>query len=392
MFAPFFREKFQKHFLTDEDTLIVLDTNYLLSILRLSPELAIKYIRAIRDNEKNIYIPYIAALEFNFNKINVKYNNKKNIKQIDTIIQEIENQINSSKKKLEKILLNDQQNRISQHADKYIETLHTDLESFQKIDRQKKADEVYESLINAISTKVGDKPTQEKIDLIEAEGEERYEKEISPGYNDAKNKLSSRQFDGIEYQRKYGDLLIWKDIIDKSKELSKKRVIFVTDDGTSEKKTDLFYEINKNKMGPRIEMMDELYKNSKADLYILRNEAFVSETVELNDQQMQEIRNLNVNKAVVQKDNMNNTENLIELINDDKNLITQKKSELANLNLKNLLLTLNSQDESIAEKMKDNEIRLDTLKSELKDLENHYQFLKAIYRTLDNGKEDDLEF
>ena len=107
---------------------------------------------------------------------------------------------------------------------------------------------------------------------------------------------------------------------------------------------------------------------------------------------MQEIRNLNVNKAVVQKDNMNNTENLIELINDDKNLITQKKSELANLNLKNLLLTLNSQDESIAEKMKDNEIRLDTLKSELKDLENHYQFLKAIYRTLDNGKEDDLEF
>lgn len=392
MFAPFFREKFQKHFLTDEDTLIVLDTNYLLSILRLSPELAIKYIRAIRDNEKNIYIPYIAALEFNFNKINVKYNNKKNIKQIDTIIQEIENQINSSKKKLEKILLNDQQNRISQHADKYIETLHTDLESFQKIDRQKKADELYESLINAISTKVGDKPTQEKIDLIEAEGEERYEKEISPGYNDAKNKLSSRQFDGIEYQRKYGDLLIWKDIIDKSKELSKKRVIFVTDDGTSEKKTDLFYEINKNKMGPRIEMMDELYKNSKADLYILRNEAFVSETVELNDQQMQEIRNLNVNKAVVQKDNMNNTENLIELINDDKNLITQKKSELANLNLKNLLLTLNSQDESIAEKMKDNEIRLDTLKSELKDLENHYQFLKAIYRTLDNGKEDDLEF
>lgn len=392
MFAPFFREKFQKHFLTDEDTLIVLDTNYLLSILRLSPELAIKYIRAIRDNEKNIYIPYIAALEFNFNKINVKYNNKKNIKQIDTIIQEIENQINSSKKKLEKILLNDQQNRISQHADKYIETLHTDLESFKKIDRQKKADEVYESLINAISTKVGDKPTQEKIDLIEAEGEERYEKEISPGYNDAKNKLSTRQFDGIEYQRKYGDLLIWKDIIDKSKELSKKRVIFVTDDGTSEKKTDLFYEINKNKMGPRIEMMDELYKNSKADLYILRNEAFVSETVELNDQQMQEIRNLNVNKAVVQKDNMDNTENLIERINDDKNLITQKKSELANLNLKNLLLTLNSQDESIAEKMKDNEIRLDTLKSELKYLENRYQFLKAINRTLDNGKEDDLEF
>lgn len=352
LFAPFFRKPFNKDFLADSKTLIVIDTNYLLSILRLSPDLAIKYINALINNKENIYIPYIVALEFNFNKSSVKYENKKNIETIDEIKDNIEKVLSESQIELSKILLTDQLDRIKKHNDTYLKKLDSELHSIKETDRNKTDNDTYNSLIDAISTKIGEKPTQLSIDNIEAEGKTRYENKIAPGYDDVKNKVGSRSFDGIEYQRKYGDLLIWKDIILKAKELKKKRVIFVTDDGTSGKKDDLFYKIHGNKIGPTIEMMDELYKDSNADLYILRNEHFVSETVELNEQQKQEIRNLSIaNKEIVYKTNLNDNEKLIKELN----------QEIHDLTFENIFL-LDKDNELEAENIKENEDRIEQLK------------------------------
>lgn len=353
LFAPFFRKPFNKDFLADSKTLIVIDTNYLLSILRLSPDLAIKYINALNNNNKeNIYIPYIVALEFNFNKSSVKYENKKNIETINKIKDNIEKVLSESEINLSKILLTDQLNRIKKHNKTYLKQLDNELHSIKETDRNQTNNNTYNSLIDAISTKIGEKPTQLSINNIEAEGKTRYENKIAPGYNDEKNKVGSRSFDGIEYQRKYGDLLIWKDIILKAKELKKKRVIFVTDDGTSGKKDDLFYKIEGNKIGPAIEMMDELYKDTNADLYILRNEHFVSETVQLNEQQKQEIRNLSIaNKEIVYKTNLNDNEELIKELN----------KEIQDLQFENLFL-LDNDDELQAENIKENEDRIEKLK------------------------------
>jgi DNA-binding CsgD family transcriptional regulator len=55
---------------------------------------------------------------------------------------------------------------------------------------------------------------------IVTEGEIRYRNEIPPGYKDAKGK---------EGTQKYGDLIIWKQIIDRAK-VTKKPIIFVTND------------------------------------------------------------------------------------------------------------------------------------------------------------------
>lgn len=352
LFAPFFRKPFNKDFLADSKTLIVIDTNYLLSILRLSPDLAVKYINALINNKKNIYIPYIVALEFNFNKSSVKYENKKNIETINEIKDNIEKVLSESQIELSKILLTDQLDRIKKHNDTYLKKLDSELHSIKETDRNKTDNDTYNSLIDAISTKIGEKPTQSSINNIEAEGKTRYENKIAPGYDDVKNKVGSRSFDGIEYQRKYGDLLIWKDIILKAKELKKKRVIFVTDDGTSGKKDDLFYQIHGNKIGPTIEMMDELYKDSNADLYILRNEHFVSETVELNEQQKQEIRNLSIaNKEIVYKTNLNDNEKLIKELN----------QEIHDLTFENIFL-LDKDNELEAENIKENEDRIEQLK------------------------------
>ena len=63
-------------------------------------------------------------------------------------------------------------------------------------------------------------PTQEEIFLWCEEGQGRYKKEIPPGFKDAKDK------DGV---RKYGDLIIWKEMLKFALKQSK-NIIFITDD------------------------------------------------------------------------------------------------------------------------------------------------------------------
>ncbi|WP_239701639.1 MULTISPECIES: PIN-like domain-containing protein [unclassified Mammaliicoccus] len=47
----------------------------------------------------------------------------------------------------------------------------------------------------------------------------------------------------ITYQKKYGDLIIWKDIIKYAKKVDDKRkLIFVTNDGIAEHKNDFLYK------------------------------------------------------------------------------------------------------------------------------------------------------
>lgn len=381
LFAPFFIEKFQKKFLTDSQTLIVIDTNYLLSILRLSPDLAIKYITALTNNKENIYVPYIVALEFNFNKSDVKYDNKKSIAAIDETINDIKTMLSESQNKLSKILLTDQLNKIKIHSNEYVQKLNKDLIRIKETDRQKKDHETYNSLIEAISTKIGEKPTQSLIDSIEKEGITRYENKIAPGYEDEKNKKGSRHFDEITYQRKYGDLLIWKDIIEKAKELRKKRVVFVTDDGTSGKKSDLFYKINGNTIGPKIEMMDELYKESHADLYILRNEYFVSETVELDEQQKQEIRNLlNANEELIELSKRNKDTKLIQEINFSEKEIEALKTEISQLELQSMIIMNHNTEsnETKEETIKEIKSRISKLKIKQNEQMKYNTFLKNI--------------
>ncbi|WP_204277464.1 PIN-like domain-containing protein, partial [Escherichia coli] len=57
--------------------------------------------------------------------------------------------------------------------------------------------------------------------VLKKEGEDRYAKKIPPGYKDAKK--DAGEFD------KYGDLIIWKDMIGKAK-ADKRPILFISDD------------------------------------------------------------------------------------------------------------------------------------------------------------------
>src|SRR5690606_1035128 len=94
-------------------------------------------------------------------------------------------------------------------------------------------DEIREKLEEIIGQCVGSPPTQEYIAAICREGEQRFAAKMPPGFMDsAKGDGSNSVFSygGISYESKYGDLFIWKQIIEYSLSDPGRYIIFLTDD------------------------------------------------------------------------------------------------------------------------------------------------------------------
>ena len=94
---------------------------------------------------------------------------------------------------------------------------------------------------------------------ITKEGSHRYKYKIPPGYGDFYNEEKK----GTQI---FGDLIIWNQILEYSQE-KKLPIIFLTNDNT--KDDDWCYiDKNKNVIGPREELIKELYDASKSEFWI----------------------------------------------------------------------------------------------------------------------------
>ncbi|MFT8632443.1 MAG: PIN-like domain-containing protein, partial [Liquorilactobacillus ghanensis] len=146
--------------------------------------------------------------------------------------------------------------------------------SIHEIDEEMVEKENYTELFfELFSNKIGDPFDQERIKEIEKEGANRYEQELPPGYKDAsKDDSHVRTFRNVWYHKKYGDLIIWNQILDYVKENDNlKNVVFVTED----KKADWMYIVHDKKIGPRIELKSELLSKADANLIMLDTNNFL---------------------------------------------------------------------------------------------------------------------
>ena len=108
--------------------------------------------------------------------------------------------------------------------------------------------------------KVGPPYGLEKLEAIYKLGDKRYREKIPPGYSDAKKEGTER----------YGDLVLWFQIIDKAKEI-RKPIIFVTDDG----KEDWWYIFKGQTIGPRPQLVDEMLAEATVSFYMYHPESFM---------------------------------------------------------------------------------------------------------------------
>lgn len=245
--------------------IIIFDTNAWLDLYMIHP-LALKEIVSKFEEEKDLFwIPEQVYWEFNNNakkKRDCALNIIKNISENATKgINNIKNQIHQDLSNLKRdVILSDE--RLLDYIDKNFKEIHKhikyELELINKQYTEKmeiitEGQDVINKLVNDIYT--NNTPFHlteiQRMNLYE-EGELRIKYGIPPGLTDVDKKNDSKN---LMYRHRYGDLLIWKDLLRKTEELiqamrdeEKLNVIFVE----NEKKGDWWKNNEKRVIAPAL--------------------------------------------------------------------------------------------------------------------------------------------
>lgn len=125
-------------------------------------------------------------------------------------------------------------------------------------------DPILKTLFTTFEGRVGAHYDDATLKQIFKEGEDRYAKEIPPGYMDSRGPNKKTGDD------QYGDLVLWKQLIDLSK-THKKPLIFATDDT----KADWWIEYRGRTIGPRQDLLDEFFRETNEIIYIYQPKPFM---------------------------------------------------------------------------------------------------------------------
>lgn len=287
LFPEFYLDSLEVNDLNREKSnLIVFDSNFLLDILRLPTEIAEKYLEAIEKVKEHIFVPYLVGVEFNFNKKKIKIETQEHLNIYQDKVKKVINEkveytynqlleslleekdINFLKNKNQKINALDEIKKgidsyhklVLDEKEKLIESLCTNIVQRYSTD----LDLLSNRIVELIGQSVAPKLEQEFIKKVQEEGQKRYDNKIPPGFDDRDGKAGKlRRYSDLEYDKQYGDYIIWKEILHKvaveGNNIGKK-VIFVTSDGNSKEKHDIMYSVKGKKVGPDIQMVNELYE------------------------------------------------------------------------------------------------------------------------------------
>ncbi len=238
--------------------IIAFDANVLLNLYRYSNETKNTILHLISKFSKQIFLPYQSALEYNRNRYEVIAEQEKAYKEFLGKITQIQKDLQTTNKPP----------FLSQKVDEDLNTVFEKVNSEVEVSIKKycdylKEDPVYDEISNLFKGKISEKYNQEKLEEVFKEGESRYKNKIPPGYEDEKTKKDNR---------KYGDLVLWNQIIDIAK-TQKKNVILITD----ERKIDWWWKIKDGRnMGPRQELVEEIYEKSGMEFHMYSSEKFLS--------------------------------------------------------------------------------------------------------------------
>jgi hypothetical protein len=237
-----------------DQAIFVPDANVLLHCLRHPENVRRELVRLFDVLKDSLWIPYQVGLEFHRNRLDVELGA---LDAYEKLTQEYESSLNQAREKLRQLRAHPV---IS--VERELSALDMFLQDFRARMATAQAEHPREAIAQAVARitdllegRVGDKWPPELLSALKKEGEDRYAKKIPPGYKDAKK--DAGEFD------KFGDLIIWKDLIAKAK-AEKRPVIFVSDDA----KEDWWWIHRGRKLGPRPELIEEFRICAGQDFHI----------------------------------------------------------------------------------------------------------------------------
>jgi RNA polymerase sigma factor (sigma-70 family) len=261
-----------------KNSLITFDTNVILNLYRYSDSTRIAILELIKKFDKQIFLTFQVGLEYNRNRYEIISAQENSHNDFLKKLKIIEDDLNS--KDRPPFLSDSLHNSLSKVFNDVEKEVKDHIESFQKMPDN---DEIFNKIDKLFNGKITEKFDEERMKQIYQEGKLRFEKKIPPGYEDYKKTEDKR----------YGDLIFWLQILEKSK-TEKKSIILISD----ERKEDWIWKLKNGKsIGPRQELIEEMKTFSGENFHIYSSERFLNfgqmylqENV--NDKAIQEIESI----------------------------------------------------------------------------------------------------
>jgi len=247
--------------------LFVLDANVLLNLYRYSQETSDHLIQILKQVSDRLWVPHQTVLEYQDNRLTTIAKQSGMYDEIQNLVEDNKNKLKNKLEPLDKRHPYIKSNNLM----KIMQKACDDIEKHLKKLKQKHPDLLqYDNLREALSIlleeKIGLPYSQKKLHVIYNLGKQRYEQKIPPGYAD-KDKESAK---------KYGDLILWFQIIDKAKQTNKP-IILVTDD----RKEDWWKKSNNKTIEPRPELVNEIFSEAGVSFYLYQTDPFMKNAEKL---------------------------------------------------------------------------------------------------------------
>lgn len=252
-----------------EKGIIVLDTNALLYLYRCTNDTRKEFISILQKYKEQLWMPYQVALEYHRNRKNVISKANRDYKSLNKTVDDAFNSL-LSKLSIDSFPLGINREAIKKCIDGCKKKVEKEVNlGWNSYPDFSKVDEVLDNITSLYENRVGDDFSSVQLKEIYAEGKHRYNNKIPPGYCDQKEKGKNNSDTGelFDERRLYGDLLIWKAVIEKA-HTEHKHIVFVTND----LKEDWWEKID-GKHTPRVELIREFIHltDQKIKLYSFKH-------------------------------------------------------------------------------------------------------------------------
>lgn len=254
-----------------ESGLIVLDTNVLLSLYRLPHSAVEELMTALESFADRLWIPFHVALEFQRNRLGVIAGQRKSsegaLSATEELVSDLKNNVDGLE--MDKRDLGLKSEAFMKPLAEAAEQLRAAIQKVHEAQPDVAAsDPVRDRLDALLGNRIGPGPqTQEALDAILSDAAARFADNIPPGFADAEKEKNPNNstfvHNGIRYEKKYGDLILWKQIINKAVAENVKDIILVTAD----RKEDWWWREQGKTIGPHPELVAEIKKIGSVDTF-----------------------------------------------------------------------------------------------------------------------------
>lgn len=292
------------------------DTNFLLNLYRYSESSREDLFEIIKKLNSRIFITNQVVFEFSKNRYENLNDIIKSNRDFLKNIEKISDELSSNGSPFLSKLLTDK------FSDLIVEINSEISENIKTFESYFSTDTIFDQINKIFNKKVLEEFTDEQILNIEKVGDIRYSNKVPPGYMDSKKP-----------ENKFGDLIIWNEIINFSKNKAVS-VVFISDDS----KEDWIWKLKDGKaIGARPELIQEFIKETNNSFHIYNSNSFAKFGSKyfhekLNSKTIDEILKVNQEVKLSQYYEYLQTLNVSE-IEEKLKILSPREADLIRLNL-----------------------------------------------------------